>query len=227
MVHRANDRIWHPVHVGVHLLSTIKWVAMISLPTLFAVGVVGACTPATPTGGAQGEGRPSHSAAPSDASGRPLTEAVQSPESPPAVRAMSVEANPINSDWRFASGERQVVSPDSGFSAQDLAAVVAPAGEAPLRVEIASPVPPTQIDVVVFDELDASGVPVGAGREVHCLQSDDCSLEHSLDKISLSVPVDQNSDVVILHLYYAVVPTGSEEGVDVETNYASYGWRLS
>jgi hypothetical protein len=35
------------------------------------------------------------------------------------------------------------------------------------------------------------------------------------------------SDVVILHLYYAVVPTGSEEGVDVETNYASYGWRLS
>ena len=199
---------------------------MISLPALVLAGAVGACTPTAPAGQAYGE-TPAPTVSVGTSDGRSLVEAIESPASPPMAAAASVEAKPLNSDWLLESGEREVISPDDDFTAHELPKVATPSDEAPLRLEVGSPVTPTQADVVVFDELDASGVPLDEGREIHCLQSDDCSIEYSSDGISMVVPLDQDSAVVVLHLYYAVVPSGGAAGVDVETNYASYGWKVS
>lgn len=150
------------------------------------------------------------------------------PSRAPQLRVGERRLSPINEDWYLGRGAgRALQGPPSSFTAADLP-VVTLTGTL-LTVAVPWPDLPAQFDVSLYHRLGGDGIPVEPGRSLTCLHSlPDCTVSRVGGEQSFQFDVGDESVLAILHIYY-LTPIENESGNptgDVETSYASYGFRI-
>lgn len=135
---------------------------------------------------------------PSDA----LTALVAPPADPPTVSIQGQELQPLYYDW-MVDGEQVVFKQTENQDDIELARV--PNISETLEVVIGSDVPPADLIMVTFDEVDANGVPINSdGLQTDCLHDDDgCHLAYQPGSLTVTLEVDASAKVAVLQLLYA------------------------
>lgn len=130
----------------------------------------------------------------------------------------------LNVDWRQIGSDRFVDTPNQDLTVEDLPLAVIRGTMGSVR--IANGAEPIQFAATLFSEIGTSGIPIGEGIEVDCLYSSECQIDAAgPGEVSARLNLSKEHKVVIFHLSYFLSDPGKSEP-DVETNYASYGFRL-
>lgn len=158
--------------------------------------------------GCQAQPAPAEPADP-ERPGAMLFETGPMPPEPPAVTFQGQAAQRLVSRWIV---DRRVVDeqpPDE--SSIELPSISHSGSE--LSVTISHTTVPPTLYLDVFEELDSSGLPVGAGERIECVpQSDRCSLALQEDGLVLRIALDSvhRPVVVVLQSAYTVWPDIAE-----------------
>ncbi|MFE5672731.1 hypothetical protein ACFQ58_14110 [Agromyces sp. NPDC056523] len=131
-----------------------------------------------------------------------FTEMVAPPETPPPLTIQDLSINPGYYSW-IIDGDDVVFRTEEN---QDDAVLpeVSVKG-ASLRIDVGSSVVPAEFIVVIFDELNSTGLPSEPlGEEFNCLaDTGPCQLRSTDPFVSANVNLPASTKIVVVHLSYA------------------------